>query len=55
VGRHGTAVTTLRPSGKADIGGRVYSVETEGTFIEQGERITVVAVHGSRVIVAKEA
>jgi membrane-bound serine protease (ClpP class) len=55
VGRSGTAVTTLRPSGRADIGGRVYSVETEGVFIEQGGNVTVVAVHGSRIVVAKEA
>jgi membrane-bound serine protease (ClpP class) len=51
VGRIGLAITTLRPSGRARIEGKVYSVETEGTFVEEGAALTVTAVHGSRIVV----
>lgn len=51
VGKSGIALTTLRPSGRANIGGKVYSVETEGTFVEEGASLTVSAVHGNRIVV----
>jgi membrane-bound serine protease (ClpP class) len=51
VGKTGLAITTLRPSGRARIEGKVYSVETEGTFVEEGAALTVTAVHGSRIVV----
>ena len=51
VGRSGQALTTLRPSGRARIDGRVYSVETEGTFVDEGASLTVTAVIGSRIVV----
>jgi membrane-bound serine protease (ClpP class) len=54
IGLCGSALTTLRPSGRANIAGRSYSVETEGVFIETGESLKVVAVQGNRIIVAKE-
>ncbi|MBN2875729.1 MAG: nodulation protein NfeD [Spirochaetales bacterium] len=52
VGKRGTAVTTLRPSGRAMIDGTVRSVETDGSFVEQGQELVVVAVHGSRIVVS---
>lgn len=51
VGRSGLALTTLRPSGRAVIDGSTYSVETEGTFVEEGSPLRVTAVHGSRIVV----
>lgn len=54
LGLCGTALTSLRPSGRADFGGQSYSVETDGVYIETGESLKVVAVQGNRIIVAKE-
>ncbi len=51
IGKNGVAITTLRPSGRATIDGRVYSVETDGTYTEKGADLTVTAVHGSRIVV----
>ncbi|MDR2052792.1 MAG: nodulation protein NfeD [Treponema sp.] len=50
-GRRGTAASTLRPSGTADIEGRIYRVEGDGAFIEAGEPVEVVRVYGSRIVV----
>jgi membrane-bound serine protease (ClpP class) len=51
LGKTGLAVSTLRPSGKAEIGGRVYPVEGEGVFIESGKAIKVIRVRGNHIIV----
>jgi membrane-bound serine protease (ClpP class) len=51
VGKSGSAETTLRPAGKALIEGTIYSVESDGEFIEQGKPITVVRVRGNRILV----
>jgi membrane-bound serine protease (ClpP class) len=51
LGKTGRAVTTLRPSGKARIEGRVYGVETEGYFAESGAELRVSKVLGSRIVV----
>ena len=47
----GKALTPLRPSGTAVIGGKRVDVVTEGPFIEPGTAIKVVAVEGMRVVV----
>ena len=47
----GKALTTLRPSGTAVIGGKRIDVVTEGPFIEPGTAVKVVAVEGMRVVV----
>jgi len=54
LGREGTAVTTLRPSGMAVIGDRKYSVVTTGEMIERGTAVYVVKVEGSRIVVRKK-
>jgi membrane-bound serine protease (ClpP class) len=51
VGKNGAAVSSLRPSGVAEIGGKRIDVVTGGEFIPAGKKITVVAVEGSRVMV----
>lgn len=53
-GRTGTAVTLLRPSGKAKIDGEVYDVVTQGDFIPKGSRIRVLKISGTRIIVVQE-
>jgi membrane-bound serine protease (ClpP class) len=53
-GQTGTAVTQLRPSGKAKIDGEVYDVVTQGDFIPQGSRIRILKIRGTKIIVARE-
>ncbi|HHT9126925.1 MAG TPA: NfeD family protein [Candidatus Brocadiia bacterium] len=47
----GTTVTTLRPSGIANIGGRRVDVITAGEMIPKNTRIQVIEVKGNRVVV----
>ena len=51
VGQEGEAITVLRPSGLARIGGKRLSVVSSGEYIEPGERVRVVRVEGSRIVV----
>ncbi|MFQ3546805.1 MAG: NfeD family protein [Termitinemataceae bacterium] len=51
VGKKGKAISTLRPSGKAEIEGKIYAVEADGEFIEPGTEIQVMRVRGNRIIV----
>jgi membrane-bound serine protease (ClpP class) len=51
VGKEGTAMTVLRPSGAVMIEERKYSVVTGGEFIDAGSRVRVLKVEGSRIIV----
>jgi membrane-bound serine protease (ClpP class) len=47
-GQTGTAITQLRPSGKADIDGERYDVVTQGDFVPKGSRIRVATIKGTR-------
>ena len=49
--RTGVAISQLRPSGAAYINGKRVDVVTEGTLIDQGASIRVVALEGIRVVV----
>jgi membrane-bound serine protease (ClpP class) len=51
VGKIGVAVTTLRPSGRVEIDGEVYSVEADGSFVEPGRGVKVTRVRGSAITV----
>ena len=51
VGREGTTTTRLAPAGKARIGGELVDVTTDGQLVEPGQRVRVVEVRGTRVIV----
>lgn len=51
VGQEGESLTHLRPAGIAKIGARRLDVVSEGTFIDKGKRLKVVAVEGNRVVV----
>ena len=55
LGTTGVAETNLRPSGKGRFGDRLVDVVTEGDLIERGNRITIVEVQGSRVVVKHAA
>jgi membrane-bound serine protease (ClpP class) len=52
-GRTGTAITPLRPSGKAMIDERRYDVVTRGDFLEKGTPIRVVSAKGARIVVVR--
>lgn len=54
VGKEGTAVTNLRPSGTVRIENRRIDVVSRGDFIEKGDAVTVLKVEGNRVIVGKK-
>jgi membrane-bound serine protease (ClpP class) len=54
-GMQGTAVTVLRPSGKARFADHVVDVVTEGEFIAQQTPITVIQTDGMRVVVKSAA
>jgi membrane-bound serine protease (ClpP class) len=53
VGRDGTALTDLRPSGTARIGEERIDVVTEGEYVTQGSRVQVVRSDGYRHVVRK--
>ncbi|HEY7002475.1 MAG TPA: NfeD family protein [Candidatus Udaeobacter sp.] len=54
-GMQGTAVTVLRPSGKARFADQVVDVVTEGEFIAPQTPVTVIRTDGMRVVVKSAA
>ena len=55
VGKRGTAITGLRPSGTADVDGARVDVVSEGPFVAPGASVEVVSARGSRVVVREVA
>ncbi len=51
VGQTGRTVTPLRPGGSALIGDKRHDVLTRNAFVEAGMNVTVVEVHGNRIVV----
>ncbi len=54
VGHGGTALTPLRPSGKALIDGRRIDVLAESEFVDAGDEVVVIAARDTRVHVRKK-
>jgi membrane-bound serine protease (ClpP class) len=54
VGESGEALTPLRPSGTARIGGKRVDVTAVGDFLESGTPLVVVAADGLRVAVRRK-
>jgi len=54
VGMTGTALSTLRPVGRAEIEGETVIVMAESEYIERGEPVVVTKVDGNRVVVTKK-
>jgi membrane-bound serine protease (ClpP class) len=52
-GKRGTAASSLRPAGIAEIEGERVDVVSDGEFIEPGEPITVVRIDGNRIVVRR--
>jgi membrane-bound serine protease (ClpP class) len=53
VGKEGITKTRLRPSGKVIIENKVLDVVTDGIYLRKGEKIKVMEVEGSRVVVKR--
>lgn len=51
IGKDGTAISTLRPSGIAQIEGQRVDVVADGDWIEAGRTIRVTAAEGFRILV----
>ena len=51
LGKQGTAITDLRPSGAGDFDGVRFDVVTEGGYIEKGTGVEIIEVKGSRLVV----
>ncbi len=51
VGKRGRAVSPLRPAGTIDINGDRIPVVTEGSMVDQGREVEVIAVEGNRILV----
>ncbi|MDZ7672091.1 MAG: NfeD family protein [Halanaerobiales bacterium] len=51
IGKKGITVTPLRPAGIAEIEGKRVDVVSEGGFIDKEEKIKVIDVRGSKVLV----
>jgi membrane-bound ClpP family serine protease len=51
VGQEGVALTVLRPSGIAEINGIKLDVVSEGDYISQNTKVTVIKVEGRRIVV----
>ncbi len=54
IGQTGTAITPMRPSGIAEIGGKRYDVVSQGEYIEASVSVEVTGVEGWRIIVRKK-
>lgn len=52
-GLTGHAVSQLRPSGRAEINGRVIDVVTDGQWIDTGDPVRVTHVAGNRIVVTR--
>lgn len=55
IGSEGEAQTSLHPGGKVKINDFFYDALTETAFIEKGEKVVVVKIQGSGIIVQKKA
>jgi membrane-bound serine protease (ClpP class) len=53
LGHRGVALTTLRPSGTAEIDGEPHSVIADGEFIDAGQSVIVDEVRGNRIVVRR--
>ncbi|TVR80995.1 MAG: nodulation protein NfeD [Chitinophagaceae bacterium] len=53
VGSQGLAVSDFRPSGKIEIGDEQYFAVSDAEWIKKGERIQVVSLKGSNLVVKK--
>ena len=51
IGRVGTVLTELHPAGTVLLDDKPLDVVSEGTYVEKGATVKIIAVEGSRVVV----
>lgn len=51
LGKEGTTITVLRPTGMAEFDGVRLNVVSEGEFVQNGVKVRIVDVEGSRILV----
>ncbi len=51
VGRLGTVTTGLRPTGRASFDDQIIDVVSYGQWIQPGQRVRIVEIHGNRIVV----
>lgn len=54
VGEKGEVLATLRPSGKVMVNNNIYDAVANGDFIEKGEKIVIIGLAGSSLVVEME-
>ncbi len=52
-GKHGTAVTDLRPAGKVAVDTEWYDAQTDGEYLLKGDSVVVLEVKNSYIVVRK--
>ena len=52
-GKHGTAVTDLRPAGKVAVDTEWYDAQTDGEYLLKGDTVVVLEVKNSYIVVRK--
>jgi len=50
-GDEGITTSALRPSGKAELGGRIVEVTTQGAYLESGTRIRILKISPYQILV----
>jgi membrane-bound serine protease (ClpP class) len=53
VGDVGVSTSSLRPSGKIEVGGAIVDVVSEGEFIDPGTSVRIITKKGARIVVRK--
>lgn len=53
IGREGVCATDLRPAGTIEVDGEPLDVVSEGGFVNAGDKVKVINVDGSRVLVRR--
>ena len=51
LGKEGVCTTDLRPAGTVIVDGEPLDVVTEGSFVKAGDKVKVINVDGSRILV----
>jgi membrane-bound ClpP family serine protease len=50
-GDEGVTISTLRPIGKAEFRNGIFEVKTFGNYLEQGQKVRIIQVDASQIIV----
>lgn len=53
LGKEGTALSVLRPSGVANFDGIKLDVVSQGDFILKGTKVKIIKVEGRRIVVSE--